>query len=393
MILSNGNLKHDEEVVLKDSFYSFKRLILSHSVWAPFAGQVVAATVYAEAIFLLTFGAFTCREEYACRLCGVLAIALFAWRAATIAVLIRSTVAGNLQKRMYRRTMIYWSWWPLFNFIIAALSAIAAISFGHYLWYSTLEAYHEIAGLQPYKDINPSIVPGAQLQDAGLVDFSLGVNIDRSKGGCFVQTDHTYCVAPILYSGELFSGLGNAPTFGSYDYFAVGIDCCTCPNQDFRCGSWKNPLAQGGIRSVDYKSRPSYRLAVDNWAASYMKESRNPLFFEWVQDPEFHWNFWRVEANHTAILSCVAPIPILFLLAVISAHILRVLIESSKASPFDVPRPPDGFDTWWATFFPDMLAQFEEDRNNLMKLPIQPRPAYAIPTKLNLNPQGYGAVA
>jgi len=111
-----------------------------------------------------------------------------------------------------------------------------------------------------YKDVNPSNIPGVRVQDAGLIEFSSFVEPDRGKGGCFMSKGDTYCLAPIVEGGEVLYGLQGTPRTGSYDYFAVGINCCTCPNRDFQCGDFRNPLANGGIRSLDTKSRPFYKL-------------------------------------------------------------------------------------------------------------------------------------
>jgi len=377
MILKqNNNLSKDEDEHMEDSFYSFRRLLMSHSVWAPFSSHAVATTFQVEFVFLSSYGAFTIAHVPIAVICGIFAIGMVAYWLCAVVVLILSIVRGKLHKRMHRRALIFYSWWPILTFVLCSLSAVLGCSLGHLMWYTTEQPYYELDSLQPYSDVNPAIVPGKQMQDAGLVDFSDGVGVDRSKGGCFVSAGHTYCVAPILFTGELLAGLGNTPTFGTYDYFAVGVDCCTCPNTDFRCGDWKNPLAQGGMRSLDYRSRPFYTLAVNDWEAVYLKESRHPLFFDWVQNPHFQSAVMWHTFSSTSLLACLAPFPAAFLLTVLAANALRILVQGSVASPLDVPKPPKGLEKAWKVFFPQMLDQYEEEREQLMAMPITAAPDY-----------------
>ena len=86
------------------------------------------------------------------------------------------------------------------------------------LWVIPSEAYH---------GIDPSVVPGSQIQDAGAVDF-VAAGVDSEHGGCFMNAGTTYCVAPIVTNGTIHHSVGGAPRYGSFDYFAVGVDCCSC---------------------------------------------------------------------------------------------------------------------------------------------------------------------
>mmetsp|Transcript_34708 Transcript_34708/g.73897 ORF Transcript_34708/g.73897 Transcript_34708/m.73897 type:complete len:392 (+) Transcript_34708:80-1255(+) len=378
ILTADNNLDKDEEAHMKDSFFPLRRLKHNHSFWAAFTGTIVRISLEAEAVFLLCFASLCVPQLPLAIGLGCIGWGIAAFRSTAAVVMICSIVVGKFQKRIHRRALTYFSWWPLWNCLVVLLSASGGTSFGHFQWFSELKPYREVKGLQSYKDVNPAVVPGVQIQDAGLVEFSDGVDIDRAKGGCFVGGGHTYCVAPILYSGALHTGLGNTPTFGSYDYFAVGVDCCSCPNQDFRCGEWKNPLANGGIRSLDFRSRPFFRLAVDDWSATFMKEAKDPLFFDWVQNPEYRWaTWWRRFLCVSVAVACM-PLPIAFLLSIIAGHVLRTLIEASAASPLDAPKAPKGFEKAWAFFFPEIIRQYDEDRKALMAIPVGPPPPYVF---------------
>ena len=79
---------------------------------------------------------------------------------------------------------------------------------------------------QAYHGIDPSVVPGSQIQDSGAVDF-VSAGVDSEHGGCFMNAGTTYCVAPIVANGTIHHSVGGAPRYGSFDYFAVGVDCCS----------------------------------------------------------------------------------------------------------------------------------------------------------------------
>lgn len=376
-ILEQNNIQRDERVILQDRFHSLKALTKKHDQLAQHFGRALWCTVQAEAVFVLTLAAFVVPNRPVSLLCGFLAIGLLAVRSAPVAVLAVGFFGCKLHKRAWRRPMIYWSWWPCWGFIFCFLAAFPAAYLGRYLWESTLGKYYEIAQYQTYKDVDTNVVSGSQLMDAGLVTFAEGTGIDREHGGCFVNLGHTFCVTPIVHDGRLPCGVGGGPNTGSYDYFAVGVDCCNCPNQDFRCGEWFNPLAHGGIRSMDFRNRPFYKLAVDDFAASWQKESKHPLFFEWVDAPLHRWRSSWHWAAHVMVLAAFTPIPVVFLLAALVGQLLQHLVTLGSASAIDTPQPPPGIERAWATFLPEMVHQYDEEQAALLALPISPTPWYA----------------
>jgi len=283
----------------------------------------------------------------------------------------------KLHKRVFRRPLVYWGWWPCWTFFFIVTAALVGAFVGRFLWKSTLSHYYEVKELQTYRNVNVDTVPGSQIMDAGMVTFGEGTSIDRNHGGCFVNLGHTYCVSPIVHNGEMPASLAGGPLTGSYDYFAVGIDCCTCPNQDFRCGEWRNPMTHGGLRSQDDLSRPFYRFAVDDFSASWNKESKHPLFFEWTHAPIFMWNNLWYWTMHCVVLAVCSPIPVVFLLAALAGQLLQHLVWKADASPLDAPRPPKGMEGLWATFLPEMVHQYQEEQKHLLSLPISPMPWYA----------------
>ena len=57
-------------------------------------------------------------------------------------------------------------------------------------------------------------------------------------------------VAPITLNGA---------SLASYDFWAVGKNCCSDQMADFRCGAFKGLGAKGGVRVTDDVDRDFYR--------------------------------------------------------------------------------------------------------------------------------------
>merc|ERR1719352_1166452 len=71
----------------------------------------------------------------------------------------------------------------------------------------------------------------------------------------------------------------------TYDFWAVGTDCCSEVAADFRCGEYSNGRARAGLRLMDSATLPYYRLAVNQATAQFGVHATTPLFFTWTQDP------------------------------------------------------------------------------------------------------------
>eukprot|EP00913_Durusdinium_trenchii_P009404 g8838.t2 len=118
------------------------------------------------------------------------------------------------------------------------------------------------------------------------------------------KNDDTYCVAPIILGKDQMA---------SYDFWAVGVNCCPGQSPDFRCGEYNNAHARAGLRLMSDVERPFYRLAVQQAEAAYnirtkppicpkqcvwwshqfgLSRTEHPMFFHWVQDPVALTNEW-----------------------------------------------------------------------------------------------------
>jgi len=374
MILSENNLTNDEARLLRSSNFSFRAITKKEG--GAQINQAVWCTLPAVLLYILLLIALSNHRWPVTVVCGAAALAIMAIRVAPLAVLIASIAVGRLQKPVYRKALIYWSWWPAWNFILCCVAWLAACILGRYLWHSNVEPWYKLSQLQHYDGLDPAVVPGEQVQDAGLVTFTPMVGIDHSRGSCFKQAGHSYCVAPILHGGKVPMNMAGASQTGTYDFFAIGVDCCSCPNFDFQCGEWNNPSADGGMRLTDASSRPWYKLAADQWSAAYRKDVKHPLFFHWVQAPKFCWKLLWNQANNIMLISTFALAAIFLVLALLLAKVLQLLASRDIVSQLWTPAPPRGLEGAWAIALPEVLQHYLSSQQQLLGLPVGPMPWY-----------------
>mmetsp|Transcript_36766 Transcript_36766/g.88406 ORF Transcript_36766/g.88406 Transcript_36766/m.88406 type:complete len:283 (-) Transcript_36766:57-905(-) len=175
--------------------------------------------------------------------------------------------------------------WP--GYMVFAL--FGAVSFATVMgdmnfWYN-LQPYYHMITLNTYPDVDPAEDRGDAMLDAGRVYFAPGTRVDPSKAMGFKNL-LVYCVAPIVH-GDV------QPE--SYDFWAVGIDCCSGASPDFRCGEYKSRSARSALRLTRDDQRPFFELAVQQAEAAYSISAPHPLFFYWLKDPVSEMVSFRTE--------------------------------------------------------------------------------------------------
>jgi len=173
--------------------------------------------------------------------------------------------------------------WYLFSAITLFTAVVLAAVFGDMNFWYNMQPYYDIENLNTYPSVNPATEKGQQLMDAGRVYFADGTRLDGTKAMGFKNLD-LYCVAPIVNGNQVLD---------SYDFWAVGLNCCSGVSSDFRCGEFNNPHARSGLRLMRDDQRPFFRLAVQQATAAYSLKSTHPLFFYWLQDPVSEMNSYR----------------------------------------------------------------------------------------------------
>jgi len=174
--------------------------------------------------------------------------------------------------------------------------------------------FYEIEDLKVIHQLHVGSEQGQNFMDAGIVYFAHGSELDRRKSWHF-KHHALYCVTPIVDSSPQFAtatgeASGSTP---SYDFWAVGTDCCSPSSADFRCGNWGSAKARSAIRVLDDSAIPFYRLAVQQAETLYGVIATHPIFFEWAEDPLAEVNSWsaRVFRNYlfqvaTALVASLA---------------------------------------------------------------------------------------
>jgi len=194
------------------------------------------------------------------------------WMMALVYVFASLVTCGAARRSRMKDREPRWLYFTAGAFIFAVVTAVV---FGNLNYQLNLLPYYEIDSLNTYPSVNPANDYGQELMDAGRVYFADGAGLDMKKATSFKNTD-LYCVAPIVSGDEKLS---------HYDFWAVGMNCCSGVSPDFRCGQFNNPKARSGLRLVWDNERPFYRLAVQMAAAQFNLNAPHPLFFQWIQDP------------------------------------------------------------------------------------------------------------
>jgi len=180
--------------------------------------------------------------------------------------------------------------WFVFLFLTLMIAIIVGATLGSINFHSFMQKYYDYVNLNDYPSVNVATTRGTQLMDGARVNFIKGTNVDLRKAMGFKNLN-TYCVAPITVTNtnNMRAELAN------YDFWAVGMDCCSSDMADYHCGEYNNPNARGGLRLLQDDERPFYRLAVQQAEAMYHINAPHPLFFYWTADPVKEMESWKEE--------------------------------------------------------------------------------------------------
>jgi hypothetical protein len=173
-------------------------------------------------------------------------------------------------------------------FVAITLGAILGDAIYHYY----MKTYYDIENLNTYPSLNPAVEPGQQVMDVGRMYFTSGTHLDVKKTAAFKNND-VYCVTPIVWGNE---------ELPSYDYWAVGMNCCSGEPGDYHCGEYDNPNANAGMRLMRDDQRPFFRLAVQQAEAAFKIKAQHPVLLFWLQDPIAEMNSYHEDGFRIYIL-------------------------------------------------------------------------------------------
>jgi len=165
--------------------------------------------------------------------------------------------------------------WYYFCAIALLLAIVLGMVAGDLNFWYHMQPVYDIENLNVYPSVNPAKERGGQLMDGGRMYFTDGTKLDLEKSMSFRNYDQ-YCVVPIVHGSTKLT---------SYDFWAVGLNCCKGVAAEFRCGEFNNAKARSGLRLMRDTQRPFFRLAVQQAEAAYSISAQHPLFFYWMEDP------------------------------------------------------------------------------------------------------------
>lgn len=216
-------------------------------------------------------------------MCGFLVATAFAIKAGHAAVALRrhglAAPPAVTSEQMHTPHEPTW-----FTFLAAAcfVAWLAGIILGSANYSARMLPYYDLASMGIARDVDPGHAGAKQYLDVSRIIFQEGVRVAEEYSLGYKDTT-TYCVAPIVGKGGL-----NSTGVMSYDYWAVGIDCCEpVPPARFWCGNadLTDPLAHAGVRWMFQTQDEYFRLAIEQAEAEYGYRARSPMLLTWTEDP------------------------------------------------------------------------------------------------------------
>ncbi|CAE7562616.1 unnamed protein product [Symbiodinium pilosum] len=177
--------------------------------------------------------------------------------------------------------------WYSFLAVTTLVAWLLGVVFGNLNYAATTEPFSQYINMDVLPEVSPTVWDGEAAMSVGRVYFGKDSALDVRRSMAFKNVD-TYCVAPIsvLQGGVILP-------LETYDFWAIGVDCCSVNAADFHCGEARNPAAHSGLRLLDSEHRSFYRLAVEQAEAAYGLKARHPVFFYWVEDATAEMDSFR----------------------------------------------------------------------------------------------------
>jgi len=168
-----------------------------------------------------------------------------------------------------------------FTFMLfsCTLAWLLGVGYGDYNFDAHFKPFYDVSNLNVYPSVDPSTYTGNQLMDAGQIEFNVGSHVALNMSYGFKNED-VYCVAPIV--GPKQNATKGIP---NYDFWAIGLNCCSGHVADFHCGEYASTKARKGLRLMRDDLRGYFRLAVQEAEASYNIQATHPIFVYWMEFP------------------------------------------------------------------------------------------------------------
>jgi len=232
-------------------------------------GAVILASTVPWFIFVVTFSAlsFSIRYYYpeqSYAIVGMVIAGVVFLGVSAVNVIRKSRMGGDEPS------------WSVFIFIAGLIALFVGGAAGQWNFYVNMRPYFDLSSLNSYPSVDPAAWDGQSFMDAGKIEFVPGSKLDLSKNMAFLNGD-MYCIVPIV---------GPSGTSLKHDFWAVGVNCCTTQQYDYKCGEYNNVRAHSGLRLMKDTPRAWYRLALKQAEATYNIKTNHPMFFYWMENPD-----------------------------------------------------------------------------------------------------------
>jgi len=175
--------------------------------------------------------------------------------------------------------------WYSYLALFVGIALVAGTLCGLMIFEELTRPYFALRDLKTIKNLDVGRELGQNVMDAGVVHFAKGTALDGLKSWHF-KNGQLYCVAPLVMNNT-------QPSSQSYDFWAVGTECCSASTSDFRCGGWSMADAAGALRLTSDGDVPFYRLAVKQAETLYGIVATHPIFFKFSVDPVGEVNLYK----------------------------------------------------------------------------------------------------
>jgi len=186
--------------------------------------------------------------------------------------------------------------WFVFLVITMVDALVMGSVLGNINFETNLQPYYAYQSLNEYYELDPTATMGKELSDAGRINFINTTTLDTGRSMGFMNYD-TYCVAPISVRNP-DPTMPNAmaiPKLASYDFWAVGLNCCSGTQADFHCGDFSSIVSPSGLRLLRDDQQEFFMLAVRQAQAAYTLQVGNPIFLFYSSDATADMNSFRDE--------------------------------------------------------------------------------------------------